>query len=87
MFEPPFLWTFTAPGDEPSQLGKGADDVGPPCAIRDKWIRQSAVTLWGVGARWKDAEPKRLPDTATEGDFDWATAGTEARPLRDAHRP
>lgn len=67
----PFLWTLTAPGDEPSGLERGADDVGPPSELRRKWMMASGMTLWDLRGSWADAEPQRLPDNATEEDFDW----------------
>lgn len=71
IFQPPYLWTLTAPGEEPSALDTGADDVGPPSELRRKWMLASGMTLWGVRGSWNDAEPKRLPDGAVEADFDW----------------
>lgn len=67
-----FLWGFVSPGEDPAEMGKdGVDDVGPPRALREKWLRQNGVTFQSVAARWSDAEPSRLPDTARDSDFTW----------------
>ena len=71
IYRPPFLWGLTAPGVDPIDADTGADDIGPPMEKRKYWTEQSGATYYPVGANWKHAEPERLPEEATEEDFDW----------------
>lgn len=77
VYQPRFLWTLTAPGNDPSDVAGEPDDIGPPIELREKWMRQSGMTFWGVSTKWSDAEPKRLPEGAKEQGFDWTAFNNE----------